>query len=288
MTNYTPFIRYIKRRINDDMDFVTAVVGERGTGKSSSALSLALALQPKRFSLKNVCFSSEEFMQLLNSDKLQEGDVVVWDEIGAGKSNPGARDWFSKTNKAISSIFQTMRYKNLCVLVTTPSMKYIDVHLRILFSGIIETSYINRKEEICHVRFLRIEHNPVLDKTYHKYLFFKGADGELTQLKDIEIPKPPDDLYEAYKLKKAGFTEKLELESQQDILLEQKKRRGEFNKPSDVSSIVEEVLKQPDKYIKKYGKRKIVKESVIQSDFNIGGGLSKRVKGVVESRLELD
>jgi hypothetical protein len=221
-------------------------------------------------------------MELLNNGGLQQGDVIIWDEAGVDISN---RNWYTETNKAISFVIQTFRHRNLIVFFTTPSSRYIDSHLRILFNSVIETRRIDRRNKIAHVRYMRIEHNPILNKTYHKYLSFRNERGAILPLKDIGIRHPPMSLVEEYERKKVEFTKQLNEESEQEIQLDLDKRMGVFNKPKDLTDIIEKVTSSPEIYTKtrKNGK-KYIDWHLIKAE-GYGVHTSQTVKAVCERNL---
>src|SRR3989304_6538706 len=100
-----PFITKIRNRVyKKDLDAVIAMVGERGSTKSGSSISLGYKIDydkngysrfylpvdylPKGFKLKpgevmpRVVFTPSHFLRLITEDQLPPGSVIILDEIG--------------------------------------------------------------------------------------------------------------------------------------------------------------------------------------------------------------
>ena len=98
-------------------------------------MDLAEQIDPA-FDISRVVFGADEFINLLNTDEsLVKGSVIMWDEAGVGMP---AREWYSLSNRIISYVVQTFRVKGYILIMTTPSLKYIDSQIRALFHGIAE------------------------------------------------------------------------------------------------------------------------------------------------------
>ena len=61
------FLRWIKRRIQKNLNFFGGVFGSTGVGKSWACISMAYHMD-KDFSVNQIVFSLKELMQVINSE----------------------------------------------------------------------------------------------------------------------------------------------------------------------------------------------------------------------------
>jgi replication-associated recombination protein RarA len=60
------FVRWIKKRIDDNLNFLAIFEGSPGAGKSWSALSIAYAIDPEFNPRDQVAFSFRDLMRIIN------------------------------------------------------------------------------------------------------------------------------------------------------------------------------------------------------------------------------
>lgn len=114
----------VYKKLNDDYDHFTVIVGREGKGKSTLGLKFCAAVSPT-FSLKHICFSMEDFIQGLREAK--PGDSFLLDE---GALFLFSREAMSDTNRIMLKIFSIMRAKNLHVCICIPNFFTIDSYVR--------------------------------------------------------------------------------------------------------------------------------------------------------------
>jgi len=189
-------------------------VGQTGTGKSYAAMSLAEHLDPG-FDIGRVVFSADEFINILNIDEsLVKGSVIMWDEAGVGMP---AREWYSLSNKVISYVVQTFRVKGYILIMTTPSMKYIDSQIRSLFHGLAQTiDPSTRNGKFGWAKYMHLEHDPREGKTFMRYPVIYDEYNRKVKIQgptpgsgNVLFPKPSEELIEDYEAKKKDFTDSL-------------------------------------------------------------------------------
>ena len=111
----------IKRKINEqNKSHATLFVGEMGSGKSLAAVSCACKIDPSFEKHPRVVFNVKDFLKELNS--MKKGQAVIFDEAGVGVP---AREWQTQQNKIMSIISQILRFKNICIIFTTPNMRFM-------------------------------------------------------------------------------------------------------------------------------------------------------------------
>ena len=147
-TNKSYLIEYLLDRIYKlDKNNIISITGETGSGKSFSALSLAETLSPDRFNINYVIFEPQEFSDLIKSQVLQKGDVIVWDEAGVGIPS---KLWWSILNRSINYILQVFRNENISLIFTTPNLGFIDSDARKLLHFYFSMLRIDSKKKIAY------------------------------------------------------------------------------------------------------------------------------------------
>lgn len=124
---------YALRRIKMNQNYILLIVGQVGSGKSYSGISLAEDIDPY-FNIDRIIFHPKEFVALLDIG-LPKGSVIMWEEVGVSLSS---RDWYREQNKIISSLFETFRRHNLILIMTVPFVKFIDSRIRSMIHGFAE------------------------------------------------------------------------------------------------------------------------------------------------------
>jgi len=106
-----------------DKDFVLALDGKEGSGKSTFAFQVGKYIDPS-LDLSRVVFDGESFRQAIF--KAKKGQVVVFDEAFTGLSSRAA---LSSVNRTLVSLMMQMRQKNLCVIIVLPTFFLLDKYV---------------------------------------------------------------------------------------------------------------------------------------------------------------
>lgn len=213
------FFRWMQRRtLHLNKNVIIAVVGATGTGKSYSCLRIGermkeLTSPRKKYNVEHCCRDLNEFMNVLNSNKIKKGDVIILEEVGI---NIDARKWQNKMNRLINYILQSFRNKNLVCLLNLPDIRMLDINTRRLLHGVISTKGIDKEKQVSIISFKVRQHNYESHKDYWKYLRAR-IDGRIKKVKLITLKKASDDLIEAYEIRRKEFTDKLNKSVQEEI-----------------------------------------------------------------------
>lgn len=205
---YVSRINYRLNRLNKN--WIGAICGPTGSGKSYAGLTLAYRISYGRF---HTVFSPLQFMQALNNPDLEKGDMILFDEAGVGLSS---RDWYSVQNKLLGSVLQTFRNKNVGVIFTTPNLSFIDVQARKLFHAYFETRFIHYDRKLAVIKPFDIQVNSRLDKIFYKKPQMK-TDRGLRKIEYLAVEMPPDKIVRAYESAKTAYTEALNKKTQAEL-----------------------------------------------------------------------
>ena len=227
------WVRYIKKRIDENKNFMAIISGATGSGKSWSALSIGQLLDPE-FDVSRVIFRGTDLLKLINSGKLKKGSVIVWDEAGIDLSN---RSWQSATNKLLNFLLQTFRHKNIILLFTTPYSDFVDKLTRRLFHAEFKTISIDFDKNTTKIKPLLIQYNARYGKFYYKFLRIIHQEGGAVPISEWNVPAPSKELIKAYEGDtgvKSIFTSQLNAEIESELMsIEGKKELKKTKKEQD-------------------------------------------------------
>ena len=215
-------IRIRNRMIKKNENWLALMCGPPGSGKSYSAISMANAITPNKFTIKrNVCFSIRQLLEILNNPKnIRPGDIFVFDEAGI---DIDSRNWHSASNMAINHVLQTFRNMNVGIMFTTPDKTFVDKKAQKLFNNYFETVKKDERAGLCYIKPFNIQNNSRTGKAYTKFPRFFDEKGRLVSLSMIKIPKPPQELIDEYEAIKLKFTRKLNKDALKRVIDEENK-----------------------------------------------------------------
>jgi len=238
-------------------NFLIAIVGETGSGKSYMALRLGEVLDPNQdFNIDHVTFTPDEFFDFLS--KAKHNCFVVFDEAGVSFSH---REYMSMINKMLGMVFQTFRYKFINVIFTLPSLGYMD--------------YVGRGLLHCVIRMLDRGHGVV----YRVQKNMLGREIYYPKIGILETYPPSEDLAKAYEEKKAMVMDKRYSLWYDEIKASQRVMEWRYK---TVKEIADEVFKHLDDFIGRKGK---VDAVLISGQLGIGMSKAYMVKRYVEDVL---
>jgi len=203
-------IKKLHNRIESGKNALIQVVGQTGSGKSYSSISLSLGLYlyregklPDVEEFMGKCtFTTKEFLYNLKDAELKKKQIYIWEEVGVSANN---RNWQSQANKIMGYLTQTFRTLQHVIFITVPCSNFIDKSVRQLLHYNIETRRVNKKNKMCMARPLEIQYNNKMDKTYYHSLSFVTREGVIT-VDEVAIPLAPKEFIDAYEQKKSQYT----------------------------------------------------------------------------------
>lgn len=211
------WVRYLLARIKNNKNNLIAMTGKTGSGKSWTAISIAEDMSKKGkvpFGAENIVFNLKSLMQLINSDTLVKGSVIVFDEPQVTIS---AREFQSLANRVFNYLITTFRHRNWTLFFCTPYEDLLDKTARKLFHAKFETKGINRNKKVVMLKPKIVEYNAQLGKFYEKFLRVvykpEGKSKYVSmKLRKWLVPAPSKEIIKIYEEKKLGFTKGLNLD----------------------------------------------------------------------------
>jgi len=184
------------------------------------------------FSIDRVVFTGLELMELVNSGKLKRGSPICFEEAGVEMSN---KNWQSVTNKMLGYLIQTFRHRGLILIMNSPYMDFVDSSTRRLFHAEMHTQGIDQKKKTCALKPQLIQYNSRLQKFYYKRLRIMKRPRPTWNPMPVPIsiwhvPRPPQDLIDAYEKKRLAFTDQLNQTIMEELqgAKEKKERKNEL------------------------------------------------------------
>jgi hypothetical protein len=218
-------LAHIKERVNNKLDALVGVQGDRGSGKTYTALWLAQELD-KSFTLKRVFFNADNFRAMLEKERYPIGSTFIWDEATAGRGL-NKRQSMTTDNIEFNQILQVIRKRRYIVLFTLPNMEQIDGASLDYFGGKIEPIYIDEEKKICLIKYQDRKKGSG-GKDYWPYM--TAPTGE--RITSIPIPKIDEEIAKDYEDMKDIFL---------DSIISRKRKRRHGKKLPDLKAFAEEV-----------------------------------------------
>lgn len=219
------FIKYFSGRVmNNNKNFLCAVTGQTGSGKSWLTGSIGeqyreltgMPFDPKEHTI----FSLKELMKIITSEdeatreRIKPCTFLHFDEP---QVSTNSRDWQSESNKILNTLTSTFRNMRLVILFATPYLEFLDKQTRILFHAEIKVNGFDKTTglTLCQPRLL--EWAPHAEQFYRKRLIINYFEEQKKvpswyYLQNWEVKKPSKAWIDVYEPMKADFTRKLNLE----------------------------------------------------------------------------
>lgn len=246
VTRKNSFIHYFANRVlNNNKNFLCAVTGQTGSGKSWLSGSISeiyselyeIGYNPKI----HILFDIKELLDLINRPDIDEvlppGSIIMFDEP---QVSVNARDWRAESNQILSTLTSTFRNMRLIIFFATPVLEFIDKQSRILFHAEIEVLGFDKTRNMtsCKPRFL--EWNGRKGEFYKKRLIVKyPVEGKNSMnwyhLQTWEVPRPSLKWIDIYEAKKIAFTKRLNRELKQQYEYQQ----SQANKGRDLVRLID-------------------------------------------------
>jgi ABC-type dipeptide/oligopeptide/nickel transport system ATPase component len=242
-----PFFQSWYRRTHyENKNVYSVAVGQVGSGKSYTAMSIGCLLDPD-FNIDNIAFTPTEFLSAMDvaSKRKKHGQVIIFDEMGVGMAS---RSYMSIQNRLTSEFLQTARHLRLISIFTVPTMGFIDKQARLVVHNILRISRHQDNPPKIHPLLSSV--NPLLEGKDYNYAP-RGVIGE----KWVKFPEiiwdvmPPKELLKAYEEKAGAWKDKLRKDN---LALFEQMEKAEQPKV-DFREVLPEILMDSEPLLNKFG-----------------------------------
>ncbi len=253
-------LRYIGNRVlTRNANFLCAVVGATGAGKSWASLKMAeeyarmydIDFNPEY----HVISSLKELLQLITADdvdkKIGFGSVIVFDEP---QVEGNARNWQSEMNQALGQLISTFRNQRLVIFFATPYLEMIDKQSRILFHGEFRVLGFDKNTKITKIKPRFLEYNKKKGDFYRKRLIIQFATKDkpvmtTRKLNFWHLSVASKKTIDAYEQKKKRFTDHLNKKLLNQLELSERQAEGK-NKSDELFKVQALFEKYGENYIR--------------------------------------
>lgn len=241
------------------------------------------------FKIDYVVFSVEDFFNLVASDKVKQGSVILFEEIGLAAGN---REYYSDRNKLMSKLTQIFRTKNLIVFYTAPRLEMADKQLLCLCTGLIKTICIDRTKNQGWVKIFDPVHYDIKRNNWQQRLTRIKKRSPINpnrmwslKIKITKIHKPSIHLLNQYEKARNAFTDKIANEGQKKLkqLVEKENRpsQSHFITPEQITDFANTVITNREKYMND----KNFDMAAVQNGLGCSAAVAKRIKQSVRARM---
>lgn len=198
-----------RRMVKRNQNFLAAVVGKTGSGKSYACLRLAELWYRYRFKkpfpIENVCWDIPGLLKALQRENLKRGELFILEEAGTSAGN---LDFQNKLVKSFNYILQSFRNMNVALLVNLPYFNMLAKGTRTLIHMTLETCQIDKTKKLVSVKPLFQQPTQKTNKIYQHYP--RRFTGKIYKsVKRFSYGLPSEELRSVYEEAKAEFVQGL-------------------------------------------------------------------------------
>ena len=215
------WVRWIKKRIKNNLNLNALFTGPTGIGKSFNAIEIALEIDPEFDVTKQVAFNFPGLMRIINQFNNKTNSnlhkkkykVVIFDEA---QTSTNRRDWQSKVNKFLNHLLSTYRHQNIITFFTSPYEDFLDSAALKLFHAKFECKGWSKKTMKSRMTPKIYQYNAQRSKMYEHTLYVI-KDGGTSPLSNLNVDCPPKKVTKLYEVEKFKFTNALNLKITQEL-----------------------------------------------------------------------
>jgi len=255
----TAIVNFIVNRIKKGLGCNIIIVGPPGMGKSYLCLRVMELVHEqlkikKKMSMDNVAKSLEEAFRFVRNVKTP-GQCLVIEEVSV---LAGSRRSMSADNVEFNYLLDTIRKKQIILLMNSPHSNFIDNHIRMLSQLQIECKRLNRSQGVVIVSSKKLN-TSASGKVYER----RFSDKNGWDIWTSHFNKPSKELTDAYEDKKDVFMDHLyeliEAKAKDRAEKEMKKLKGKpLGFKTDLTDKEAEVYREI--YLKKRTMTELAKE----------------------------
>jgi len=215
------WVRWIKKRIKNNLNLNGVFTGPTGIGKSFAAIDIAIQIDPEFNVTKQVAFSFPGLMRIINqfNNKTEfnlhnkKYKIVIFDEA---QISTNRRDWQSKVNKFLNHLLSTYRHQNIITFFTSPYEDFLDSAALKLFHVKFECRGWSKKTKKSRIVPKIFQYNAQRSKMYEHPLYVIHKSGAVP-LRSWSVNLPPKEMTDLYETEKFKFTNALNQKITQEL-----------------------------------------------------------------------
>lgn len=215
------WIRWIKKRIKNNLNLNAIFTGPTGIGKTFAAIEVARLIDPEFDVTKQIVFGFPGLMKVINqfNNPGESGlhkkkfKVVIFDEA---QTSTNRRDWQSKVNKYLNFLLSTFRHQNIITLFTSPYEDFLDSAALKLFHVKFECKGWSKKTKKSKMTPKIYQYNAQRQKMYEHPLYIIRKKGTVP-LRTWCVDCPPKEMIDPYEVEKFKFTNALNQKITQEL-----------------------------------------------------------------------
>lgn len=202
--------------LRNNRNWVALLCGPTGTGKSYTALRLAELLDPE-FNVHRCVFSTKEFLEVFHT--CHPGDFIIFDE----GEEFNARRGMKESNVQMGIIMAMLRFTQVNVIFTLPTIHMIDINARRLAHSYLYTIEVDRhravdwKRSRSGVYWYNIQNSRLPSKNSDDGLKFVNPLVKGKKVRKVWFEAPDEDLLARYESKKHDVFYRTLSEAQQKL-----------------------------------------------------------------------
>lgn len=203
----------VNRVVNKNNSTNIRLIGDTGTGKSWSALSLAemmANLMGKTLNREDIYFSISDVIRKVAKSSPKPGSIFFIDEQ---QVEGDSTEHNTLRGRAYTTFFSTVRSKRYIIISTMPFADMVIKKVRRFFHLEIETRVVDENNQVVKSSPRFLEYHKHKDKVYRKRLVVIFTDKETgirkaRKISSWDIPRPSTSIINLYEQLKAEFQQK--------------------------------------------------------------------------------
>ena len=235
--NIFSYVRNAVVNKNESWDWF--ISGDRGFGKSATAMSLAMMLD-KSFTLDHWCFTADHFIDLITSHH-PKGTCIIYDDAGTSEGS-SSRKWQKDGSHDLADQMQLNRTDGIITIATSLQMSRVELRLRAGFRVLCQPIRKLTAQETGSGMAIDVEMRlrtvDVFDDSI-RYKLWRYCPGG--RVKFVRLFHPPAPVWNKYQLVRKDFLEGIKARREEAAAAAaERKEKMEHN-------AVEKALKATDK-----------------------------------------
>jgi len=241
-------------------------------------LRLCELLDPE-FSIDQVAFKLDEFMELVDDRSYSEGSAILFDEVGVALD---AATHYDENQLKINRILQTWREQNRILVMTAPHIHLIQKKSRGLLHGQFDMKDIDHDFQMSTGFYRKFTQDTDTGEIWKKNPRLRDPEDHQTkQFQTVSLFKPSPELIRPYTDKKIAFNDDLNEQIRKDIAPDSE----DAMEPKDVAMAIADGNLNQYVSVHTQNKNPYINAKLIRSDFGLSQNDAHEVKSLLQRQF---